>query len=321
MVAALPHIFLVKSILRNWLQNLIVVLCSKSVQNTRFRLYNMSFLHRLISTGCKQQINVGPMAQDDQYTNTLGSGYEGIAEFYDLFADNSDIPFYLQLAAQYGSPILDLAAGTGRVSFPLAEEGFEVVALERSPSMLRHAREKLALLPAEIQSRLTIIEGDMTAFDIGRQFQLVIIPNSFGHAITTDAQFSTLQCVRDHLTPEGAFVLDLFPGALQHEHARFEDRPVQLPDGSSVSRIGEMHMDPVSQLLNVDLRYVVRDKDGNVKDTVEVSSGAAVIFNREADLLVRMAGLELVAEYGDFECNPYVKDSGRRILVLRKRSE
>lgn len=241
--------------------------------------------------------------------------------FYDLFADNSDIPFYLEIANEYGSPILDLAAGTGRIAIPLAEAGFEVVALDSSPSMLECARGKMRRLPSEVQSRLEIVEGDMTAFDLGRLFRLIIIPNSFGHAMTTESQISVLQCVREHLASEGVFVLDLFPGALQHEHARFEDRPVNLPDGSSVSRTGEMQMDPIGQLIRVDLRYIVRTKEKSVRDTIEVSSGAAVIFNREADLLMRVAGLELLAEYGDFERHPYTKDSSRRILVLGKSRE
>ena len=57
----------------------------------------------------------------------LRGGYEAAAEFYDLFAKNDDIPFYLDYARRQGSPILDLAAGAGRVSFVLAREGFEVV--------------------------------------------------------------------------------------------------------------------------------------------------------------------------------------------------
>ena len=77
--------------------------------------------------------------KNDNYDSTL-SGYEGIGQFYDLFADNSDIPFFLKYAKRIGSPILDLAAGTGRVSFALAEEGYEVVSLEQSPSMLDIAR-------------------------------------------------------------------------------------------------------------------------------------------------------------------------------------
>lgn len=77
----------------------------------------------------------------------MNSGYEGKAEVYDLFADTFDLPFYLQYARKKGSPILDIAAGTGRVAFELAHNGFEVTALEKSPSMLAVARRKKKRFP------------------------------------------------------------------------------------------------------------------------------------------------------------------------------
>lgn len=261
------------------------------------------------------------MSRDDGRFDALVPGYEGVGEYYDLFADNSDIPFFLDLAAEYGSPILDLAAGTGRISFPLAKAGYEVVALESSSSMLNSALNRLASSSQETRKRLTIVEGDMRHFDLSREFTLVIVPNSFGHALTTESQISTLECVRKHLAKGGVFVLDLFPGALQNEHVRFEDRPVTLPDGSSVSRVGEMHMDPIRQIMRLDLTYAVRNPDGEVKERFNVTSGAAVIFNREADLLVRAAGLEVIKEYGGFDKEPYQLGSSRRILVLKRSNE
>lgn len=248
----------------------------------------------------------------------LESGYEGVGEFYDLFADNSDIPFFLEYAKKTGSPILDLAAGTGRVTFALAQEGFEVVALEQSPSMLSEARKKLDSASKEVSTRIQLIEGNMKNFSLSQKFALVIVPNSFGHLLTTEDQLSAIHCVRNHLKEGGLFILDLYPGAQQYEHATFEDSPVKMTDGRSVSRSGLIKSDFPNQLMRVELRYTVRDADGHITSETDVVSGAALIFNREADLLVRMSDLQLVDEFGDFEMNPYEPDSGRRIFVLRK---
>ena len=51
--------------------------------------------------------------------------YRDAAEYYDLFTVSNDIPFYLSMAEKYGSPILELACGTGRVALKLAEAGYE----------------------------------------------------------------------------------------------------------------------------------------------------------------------------------------------------
>lgn len=249
----------------------------------------------------------------------LESGYEEVSEFYDFFADNSDIPFILEYARETGSPILDLAAGTGRVTFALALEGFDVVALEQSRSMMAVARGKLEKSLEIVSSRIKLVEGSMQKFSLDQKFALVIVPNSFGHLLTTEDQLSTIHCVKDHLTDGGIFILDLYPGAQQYERATFEDVPVKLPDGRTVSRSGVIQSDYQSQRMRVELRYTVQDADGQVINEIDVVSGAALIFNREADLLVRMSGMHIEDEFGDFEKNPYKPDSGRRIFVLRKK--
>ncbi|MFW9794655.1 MAG: class I SAM-dependent methyltransferase, partial [Candidatus Thorarchaeota archaeon] len=136
---------------------------------------------------------LSPISQDP--FENLSAGYEGIGEFYDVFADNSDLPFYIKYAERLGSPILDIAAGTGRVTFALAHKGFEVVALEQSPSMFSVAKKRLQDIPREVADRITIVEGSMTNFALDKKFRLIIIPTSFGHAMTTEDQLSTLRCI------------------------------------------------------------------------------------------------------------------------------
>ena len=253
----------------------------------------------------------------DPYEN-LSPGYEGVGEFYDLFADNSDLPFYIEYAQRFGSPILDLAAGTGRVTFALAKKGHEVIALEQSSSMLSVAKSHLQDSPKEVADRITLVEGSMTDFSLDRKFRLIIIPTSFAHALTSEDQLSTLRCVYDHLRDDGRFILDIFPGSNQYEHATFEDTPVQIEGGRTVSRSGEIQSDLSKQLMRMDLKYIVRDSEGKIINQLDIVSGAALIFNHEMDLLIRLSGFEIEEEFGDFNRNPYNPESGRRIFVLRK---
>lgn len=258
--------------------------------------------------------------EEDPFEN-LSPGYEGVGEFYDLFADNADVPFYIKCAEQFGSPILDLAAGTGRVTFALAQKGHEIVALEQSPSMLSKAKSRLQNFPIQIANRITLIKGSMINFNLEKKFRLIIIPTSFAHALTSEDQLSALRCVRRHLQDDGRFILDLFPAGLQYERASFEDTPIELDDGRSVTRIGQIHSDLAKQLMRVDLQYLVRDSNNQLIDKLDIVSGVALIFNREADLLIRLSGFEVDEEFGDFEGNPYTSESGRRIFILRKKDE
>jgi SAM-dependent methyltransferase len=257
------------------------------------------------------------MPSENPFEN-LEAGYEGVGEFYDLFADNTDIPFFLEFARKMGSPVLDLAAGTGRVTFALAQEGFEVVALEQSPSMIAEARKKLESSPEEVSSRITLVEGSMKEFSLDQKFPLVIVPNSFVHLLTTQDQLSTIRCVKEHLTDDGLFILDLYPGEHQYERATFEDGPANLPDGRTVTRSGAIQSDYANRLMRVELTYKVRGPDGQVIEEIDVVSGATLIFKNEIDNLIRMSGMHIEKEFGDFEKNLYTSESGRRIFILRK---
>ena len=57
-----------------------------------------------------------------------------------------DLSFYSRLADDQGGPILELGAGTGRVTATLARRGYEVVGLDNSEAMLERARAYVCLL-------------------------------------------------------------------------------------------------------------------------------------------------------------------------------
>ena len=222
----------------------------------------------------------------------VGPSYEGIAEFYDYFSTQDDLPFYHHYAEKQGSPILDIGAGTGRVARYLAKQGFRVTAIENSPSMLRHLRRELKKLDSEVRRRITVVQADMRDFEIGEKFKLIIIPASFGHAMTTKDQLSTLECIHRYLAPDGLFILDLYPAGTMDEHSRFEEHPVELPDGRTVKREGVIDCDPVRQVMRVELTYKIRRPANETESwdqEIQITSGAALIYNREADLLVRLS--------------------------------
>jgi hypothetical protein len=156
----------------------------------------------------------------------------------------------------------------------------------------------------------------MVDFSIDQVFSLIIIPSSFGHAMTTEEQLSTLQCIKKHLRVGGMFILDLYPGGKNLEASEFEDAPRRMADGRVVNRSGTISPDVIEQILRVQLTYEIRSSDGSHIETRIVESGAAIIYHREANLLIRMAGFRVLDEFGSFEEIPYNRDSSRRILVL-----
>lgn len=86
-----------------------------------------------------------------------------------------DLPLWRELTAQAGGPVLDLGAGSGRVSLDLARAGHEVTALDLDPRLLAALHERAAAAGLRVET----VHGDARDFADalpGRQFALVLAP-------------------------------------------------------------------------------------------------------------------------------------------------
>lgn len=105
-------------------------------------------------------------------------------------------------------PVLELAAGPGRLTLPLLDLGREVTALELSTAMLAILRRRLENAPARLRDRCTVVHGDMSAFALHTRFGAVVLDQSI--AILDDADRPGLYaCVRAHLAPGGKFLISM----------------------------------------------------------------------------------------------------------------
>ncbi len=80
--------------------------------------------------------------------------------------------------------VLDVGAGAGHQSFPLAQAGYEVTLLDSSPAMMDKAKQRLARLPIQTQQRVRFVqavgERAVEALD-GRHFAAVLCHGVLGY--------------------------------------------------------------------------------------------------------------------------------------------
>jgi len=249
-----------------------------------------------------------PERQSEKY-------YRDTARFYDPFTNRSEENLYLELAKRFGSPILELASGTGRITFMLAQAGYDITGVELSSEMLKVAQEKLMKLPEDVQNRVSLNQGDMTKFQIERKFPMVIIPSSFKFLLTTEDQLACLKQVRNHLTEDGVFILDLYPHEITAPD-KTESATAEV-DGSTITRTYSYSIDLVAQERYCTATVDVVHEDGEVEH-IKTKSVNALIYPREAELLVRAAGFEIVEDYGGNDFSEYKSGDWKRVLVLKK---
>ena len=107
-----------------------------------------------------------------------------------------DLPVWRALAT--GGPVLDVGAGTGRVSLDLAARGVPVVALDVDAALLRALERRAAGLGIE-----TVV-ADAREFSLGRRFSLVVVPMQTLQLLGGPAgRAAFLRCAREHLEPGG----------------------------------------------------------------------------------------------------------------------
>ncbi|MGB2696642.1 MAG: methyltransferase domain-containing protein [Candidatus Zixiibacteriota bacterium] len=139
--------------------------------------------------------------------------YDIFADFYDEVHKDyiQDIPLWTEYARKCGSPVLELACGTGRVLITLAKEGFEVTGLDSNESMLKKAKEKIKKVPEEVQNRIKLIKSDMTNFQLKDKFNLAsIVFNSFQHLLNIQEQDNCLKAIHRHLKDKGRLIISVF---------------------------------------------------------------------------------------------------------------
>jgi SAM-dependent methyltransferase len=261
----------------------------------------------------------GPLAVDH-----YGDGAWYDAEYVHIRAD---VPYYAGVAARAGGPLLELAAGTGRLTFPMAEAGATVHGVDLAPAMVREAWRKLERAPAEVRARLGFSVGDMRSVRLGRTFSAVVLGfNTLMH-MTEDADLAgALATASEHLEVGGRFHLDLytpFPELLARDPAGRYD-PQQMID----PRTGERHVvtesnvyEPRRQLNVMRFHYQQVDRLGRPVGEERVAEvSLRVIFPRELDLWLSLAGFEVVEDWDDFDrTRPFSGRGGRRVITAVKR--
>jgi SAM-dependent methyltransferase len=143
---------------------------------------------------------------------------------YDL-----DLPLWRALAAEAGGgPVLDVGAGTGRVSLDLAGAGVSVVALDVNASLL------YSLTRRDGAERVETVAADARALALDRRFSLVLVPMQtlqlFGGR---SGRAAFLRGALAHLEPGGLLV-----AALADAMDCFDDEH-ELPPPADTCEIGD----------------------------------------------------------------------------------
>ncbi|MEZ4629369.1 MAG: class I SAM-dependent methyltransferase [Deinococcales bacterium] len=242
--------------------------------------------------------------------------YDELAELYDLqYRDyREDIPFYLRLADKYGGPILELGAGSARLSVELARRGGEVVGLEPSSQMI--AQGKARLKQENLTHQVRYKQADMRSFRSDERFPLIIAPfNTLMHAYNLSDQDETLATVRHHLAEGGHFALDLYtPNFNELNVLRSEAIWQNLGAFQNQELFLLQRHDPDRQLLTTDYYLDSTDSEGHLSRK-RYQLVQRYYHRFELERMLYQAGFKNLSLYGSFAQERYEATSPYLIVV------
>lgn len=208
----------------------------------------------------------------------------------------ADLGAWARLAAERGSPALDLGAGTGRVALHLAARGVVVVAVEVDRELAAELRARAAGRRAAVE----VVEADVRSLCLGRRFSLIVAPMQLVHLLGgEDGRAGFFAAARRHLAPGGALALTVL-----REPLPASGTPDPLPDVREVegwvhsSLPLEVRVEPDSVEL-VRLRQTV-SPEGALSEELDTTRldrlGPAALERELAATGLRVASSEAIAE-------------------------
>ena len=282
-------------------------------------------------------------------------GYRAIATAYDRL--NADVDYiawseFLEACFDKFLParpriVLDLACGTGRMTFPLADRGYDMIGIDGSADMLAEAFDKSALrqdrLFEEVCARLGIdpdgadvgaaviemqshpaplfLQQDMRDYELyGTVDATVCCLDSLNYLCEDGDLLACLRCIHLYLAPGGLLVFDVnSPYKFEHIYGSsayiLED---ENAEGNAVLCAWQNEYDPESRLCRFYLSLFTEDADGRYvrADEEQVERCYTEEELREA---LDAAGFDLCGIYGDFDFSPATDTCERWHVVARTR--
>ena len=269
--------------------------------------------------GGRKNPEAQPMGSENAYLA------HDFARFYDwtVEGDVADVAFYVETARRYGSPLLELGCGTGRLTIPLARRGFTITGIDISREMLRIAEAKLDAEPAEVRERIRLVQADMSDFQLGEAANVVFVPAaSFFHLHTQEQRTSCLSSVRKHLTQAGVVVIDVLPADRMANQTVGKTDVVRSSVNPATGKMTrelnrKLSIDRRSQRVTVEHTYVETEPDGSETRHTFVQHYTWVT---EEDMrrLLRETRFEDISVFGGYDLAPFSETSHRMIFVAKR---
>ena len=242
--------------------------------------------------------------------------YTTLARFYDAFTENADYPeraaYFDKLIEKFGvgkGILLDLACGTGTLSFALERLGYDVIGTDVSEEMLDEALAK----KVECGSGIIFLHQDMTALDMyGTVTATVCALDSMNHLESAEKVKKTFEKVSLFTEPGGVFIFDVNT-AYKHREVLGNNSFIFENEDCFLAWQNEVGED---DSVAIDLDFFLPEGEGYVRES---ESFKEYYYSDEMlQAALESAGFTLCGIFEDLTLDPPREKCERKVFVAKK---
>lgn len=239
--------------------------------------------------------------------------YDGV--IYDgMNTHIDDLQFYKRwLPENKNARVLELCCGTGRLTIPIAQEGYDITGVDFTPSMLEQAKIKAS----EAGLDINFIEADIRILNLQEKFDLIFIPfNSIHHLYLNEDLFKALDVVKNHLKEGGMFLFDCFNPNIQiivkGEKELLKVAEYTTANGRDILIKQIMHYESDTQINLIKWHYYINGEFDSIQDIA-----MRMFFLQELDLYLKWNGFKIIHKFGNFKESAFDGNSNNQIFVCQ----
>lgn len=244
--------------------------------------------------------------------------YSQVADVYDRYVTvDFDVPFFMKEASRSAGTVLELMAGTGRLSLPLLESGIRLTCVDSSAAMLAVLRRKLR----DRGLGSALVEQDVVRLSLPDRYDLAIIAfNSFSEITDVIDQVAALSSIRACLKEKGRLIVTL------------HNPPVRrMRIDGTVHTLGPFLLGGDGSVIMIDIVERAGEPAGTVTGTQTIRASkrdGSILWERAVAIRHRLVehgefqGMALKAGYivddlyGDYDRSPFSEQSSPSMIWL-----
>lgn len=237
------------------------------------------------------------------------------ANIYDGMNSNiNDLQFYKKwLPKNKDARILELCCGSGRLTLPIAKDGYNIIGVDYTTSMIEQAKVKAS----EMELEEEFIEADIRTLDLSEKFDFIFIPfNSIHHLYKNEDLFKVFNVVKNHLKEGGLFLLDCFNPNIQliveGEKEKIQIAEYATRDGRNVLIKQTMQYENKTQVNRIEWHYFINGKFDSIQNM-----DMRMFFPQELSSYIEWNGFNITHKFGSFEEEAFNDNSEKQIFVCK----